>query len=221
MWGMREDERQDEEDQEEAELEKFVDRTRRSLILRLADWQDRKSWDEFYRTYWRPIYSVAIKAGLKDYEAWDVVQDVILTIAKQTRKNAYDPERGSFKSWLRKVTGWRINDLYRARNKDTANVVNETNQEGGLIENIADTESQSFDDMWDKEWQRNVMVAALERVKMNVSPKQFQIFDYHVIHGMKPMEVHRKLGVSVAQVYIAKHRVGKLLKKEIEYIKSQ
>lgn len=220
MWGMREDERQDEGGQD-AELEKFADRTRRSLILRLADWQDRKSWGEFYRTYWRPIYSVAIKAGLKEHEAWDVVQDVILTIAKQTKKNAYDPERGSFKSWLRKVTGWRINDLFRARNKDTANVVNETNQEGGPVENIADTESQSFDDMWDREWQRNVMVAALERVKMNVSPKQFQIFDYHVIHGMKPMEVRRKLGVSVAQVYIAKHRVGKLLKKEIEFIKMQ
>ena len=82
------------------ELEKLAARTRRSLILKLADWEDRKSWEEFYRTYWRLIYSVAIQAGLHEHEAWDVVQETVLTIAKQSRKQVYDPERGSFKSWL-------------------------------------------------------------------------------------------------------------------------
>lgn len=206
---------------EESELEKFADRTRRSLVLRLADWKDRKSWDEFYHTYWRPIYSVAIQAGLREHEAWDVVQEVVITIAKQSKKRVYDPERGSFKSWLRKVTGWRINDQFRARVKDTASPTGDTVQEGTPLDHIADTNSSSFESIWDREWQQNVMKAALARVKLQVSPKQFQIFDYNVIRGMKPMEVHKKLGVSLAQVYIAKHRVGKLLKKEIEYIRSQ
>ena len=75
--------------------------------------------------------------------------------------------------------------------------------------------------MWEREWQQNVMKAALERVKMRVSPRQFQIFDYNVLQGMNATEVRRKLGVSITQVYLAKHRVGTLLKKEIAYIREQ
>ena len=65
------------------------------------------------------------------------------------------------------------------------------------------------------------MKAALERVKVKVSPKQFQIFDYNVLRGMKAAEVHKKLGVTTTQVYLAKHRVGSLLNKEIKFIRSQ
>lgn len=70
----------------DGELEQYAAKTRRSLILRLQDWKDQRSWDEFYRTYWRLIYSVAIRAGLREQEAWDTVQETILTIAKQSRK---------------------------------------------------------------------------------------------------------------------------------------
>lgn len=202
------------------DLEKFAERTRRSLILKLSDWNDRKSWDEFYRTYWRPIYSVAIQAGLHEHEAWDVVQEVVITIAKQSRKQAYDPERGSFKAWLWKITSWRISDQFRARSKDTSSTVDAPGTTSPL-DLIPDLDSSSFEDIWDKEWQNNVMKAALDRVKMKVSPRQFQIFDYNVIRGMKPTEVHKKLGVSLAQVYLAKHRVSALLKKEAAFIRSQ
>ena len=34
-------------------------RTRMSLIERLANWEDQRTWDEFYQTYWRLIYSVS------------------------------------------------------------------------------------------------------------------------------------------------------------------
>lgn len=65
------------------------------------------------------------------------------------------------------------------------------------------------------------MKAALERVKMKVSPLQFQIFDYNVLRGMSATEVRKRLGVSIAQVYLAKHRVGGVLKKEVAYIREQ
>lgn len=203
------------------ELEKYADRTRRSLILKLADWQDQRSWDEFYRTYWRLIYSVAIQAGLREQEAWDVVQETVLTIAKQAKKNLYDPGRGSFKTWLWNVTRWRINDQFRLRRKDTASGAETEQGESSPLDFVTDSGEASFEKIWEREWQENMMKAALERVKMKVSPRQFQIFDYNVIRGMKAGEVHRKLGVSIAQVYLAKHRVGSLLNKEIRYLRSQ
>lgn len=211
----------DEETCQEEELNQYADRTRKSLIARLQDWQDQRSWDEFYRTYWRLIYSVALKAGLREEEAWDVVQETILSIAKQSRKQMYDPAQGSFKRWLWNMTRWRINDQFRNRRKDTAMALNaETASQNDPMESLPDT-AETFETIWDEEWKNNMMQAALARVKTRVSPKQYQIFDYNVLRGMRPSEVHHKLNVSIAQVYLAKHRVGAVLKKELEFLKDQ
>ncbi len=88
----------------------------------MDNWEDQRTWDEFYQTYWRLIYSVAMKAGLRPDEAFDCVQETILSIAKQSKKKLYDPEQGSFKTWLMNMTRWRINDQFRKRKKDTAMV---------------------------------------------------------------------------------------------------
>jgi hypothetical protein len=47
--------------------------TRASLLHRLKDLGDDKSWREFFLIYWKLIYTVAIRAGLTDAEAQDVV----------------------------------------------------------------------------------------------------------------------------------------------------
>ena len=67
-------------------VEQAYERTRKSLIARLENWDDQRTWDEFYQTYWRLIYSVGLKAGLRSDEAFDVVQETILSIAKQSKK---------------------------------------------------------------------------------------------------------------------------------------
>ena len=48
---------------DEQTLSQYAEHTRKSLIARLENWEDQRTWDEFYRTYWRLIYSVALKAG--------------------------------------------------------------------------------------------------------------------------------------------------------------
>ena len=189
---------------DEQTLSQYAEHTRKSLIARLENWEDQRTWDEFYRTYWRLIYSVALKAGLREDEAWDVVQETILSIAKQSRKNIYKPEQGSFKLWLWNMTRWRINDQFRKRKKDTAMLMNP--DAPGTLE---------------REWQNNLLQAALERVKAKVSPKQFQIFDYYVLREWDAAKVRRQLGVTIAQVYLAKHRVGSALKKELQFLQSQ
>ncbi|MCD7798195.1 MAG: sigma-70 family RNA polymerase sigma factor [Akkermansiaceae bacterium] len=205
----------------EENLEQYADRTRKSLIMRLQDWQDQRSWDEFYRTYWRLIYSVALKAGLRQEEAWDVVQETVLSIAKQSRRRMYDPAQGSFKRWLWNMTRWRINDQFRSRKKDTAMPLSGGDSaETDPMEGIPDS-NESFERIWEAEWKNNLMKAALERVKMRVSPKQFQIFNCNVVLGMAASEIRERLHVSSAQVYLAKHRVGAVLKKELEYLRQQ
>jgi RNA polymerase sigma factor (sigma-70 family) len=192
-------------------------KTRKSLIARLENWEDQKSWDEFYQTYWRLIYAVAVKAGLRQDEAFDCVQETILSIAKQSKKNLYDPAQGSFKTWLMNMTRWRINDQFRKRKKDTAMVVGEweNDRKTAVIDRVEDPNGDVLSRLWNIEWKKNVADAALSRVKAQVSPKQYQIFDCYVIKQWDAKRVQDQLNVSMAQVYLAKHRVGTVLKREL------
>ncbi len=214
---------QNDAEPDEITLSHYAEHTRKSLIARLKNWEDQRTWDEFYRTYWRLIYTVAVKSGLREDEAWDVVQETILTIAKQSQKDLYDPEQGSFKLWLWNITRWRINDRFRKRKKDTAMLIAPENvdNEEHPVNKIPDEGKDNFDRLWEREWQNNLLQAALERVKTKVSPKQFQIFDYYVLREWNASKVRRQLGVSIAQVYLAKHRVGSALKKELQFLKDQ
>ena len=101
---------------EEVKKEKGLwEKTRKSLIERLNNWEDQRTWNEFYQTYWRLIFSVASKAGLTREESFDVIQETIIAIARQVQKGQYDPRAGSFKAWLLQMTRWRILDVFRAR----------------------------------------------------------------------------------------------------------
>ena len=89
--------------------------TRATLIERLKNWQDQSSWQDFFDTYWQLIYNVARKGGLTEAEAQDVVQETMVSVAKQMPKFQYDPAIGSFKAWLLNMTRWRIVDQFRKR----------------------------------------------------------------------------------------------------------
>jgi len=212
------DEKMNETSEEDKALASGFEATRKSLIARLNNWEDQRTWDEFYRTYWKLIYAVALKAGLRSDEAFDVVQETILGIAKQSKKNLYDPEQGSFKTWLMNMTRWRINDQFRKRKKDTSanNYEIEDDRGTAVIDRVGDPKGDLLERMWDTEWKKNTMDAALERVKGQVSPKQYQIFHCYVIQEWDADKVQKHLNVSIAQVYLAKHRVGSVFKKELK-----
>jgi RNA polymerase sigma factor (sigma-70 family) len=205
--------------QQEA-LEHAWDKTRRSLIERLENWEDQKTWDEFYQTYWRLIYAFASRAGLRDDECWEVVQETIVGIAKQSQRKLYDPEKGSFKSWLLTMARWRIGDQFKRRNKlPAANIRRPAGEEGspqtGTFDRFPDPEGPPLEAVWDAEWNQHILAIALKNVREQISPKQFQIFDCYVIKGWDTARVAEELGISSANIYVTKHRVGRLVRKEI------
>jgi RNA polymerase sigma factor (sigma-70 family) len=190
--------------------------TRRSLVDRLANWDDQRRWQEFFDTYWKLIYSAARQSGLTDAEAQEVVQETVITVAKNIGKLRYDPAIGSFKGWLLQITRWRIADQFRKR--EPGNAKRPRSQDERLtatIERVPDSRIVDLDALWETEWKKNLFEAAIARVKKKIEPKQFQIFDCYVRKEWPAQKVAARLGVSIGQVYLARHRVGALLKKEI------
>src|SRR5215475_15019934 len=89
--------------------------TRRSLLSRLKSCDDQTGWQEFFETYWRLIYGVAIKAGLNDAEAQDAVQETVIAVSKHIATFTYDPAKCSFKTWLLRLTRQRIGRQFHKR----------------------------------------------------------------------------------------------------------
>jgi RNA polymerase sigma-70 factor (ECF subfamily) len=196
--------------------------TRQSLLSRLKDWEDQEGWREFFETYWRLIYGVARRAGLSEAEAQDVVQETLVVVAKQMPGFRYDPTRGSFKGWLHTVIRGRLSRHWR---KDRAHVPR-IGQEEAMNETVADdaldpVAASDFELSWQAEWEQNLLQAALRRVQVKVSARQFLLFSLVVFKEVPVSTVRERYEASLAQVYLAKHRVGRLLKAEIAKLRAE
>jgi RNA polymerase sigma-70 factor (ECF subfamily) len=211
-------------------------RTRWSLIGRLKDWGDQESWQEFFNAYWKLIYAVALKAGLSEAEAQDVVQERVISVAKKMPEFKCDATAGSFQSWLLTLTRWRIVDQMRKRGRlgqissvstaDDADDPSRLGPKAGLplcaddtartstVERVPDPAGPELEAIWNEEWEKNLLEAATERVKRQVDAEQYQLFHFHVLKQWPAKKVASKLGVSLGQVYFAKYKISALLKKE-------
>jgi RNA polymerase sigma factor (sigma-70 family) len=191
--------------------------THASLLERLKDLDDQDSWQSFYTTYRRLIFSFAIEHGLTGAEAEEVVQETVITVARNLPEFRYDPARCSFKTWLFNLTLWRIRDQLRKRHPKEVSMHRKPDKanQTGTIERVPGPESERLTALWEKEWKDDVFERALAQVRRKVEEKQFQIFDLYVLQQWPAHKVAQSLGVSLARVYVTKHRVYRLLGKEI------
>ena len=195
--------------------------TRATLLERLKDPADAQSWEEFHAIYSKLICGVARQSGLRAEEAEDVVQEIMAHAAKELPAFRYDPAVGSFKSWLLRPTRWRIVDQLRKRGPAAPPP---TRTDGGgttFLARVPDPASLELDKTWDDEWKRLVMNQAIANVKRKHDPRKYQIFDLYVNHEMAAEKLAELFHISVAGVYLAKHRVVELLKKEVRRLERE
>lgn len=197
-------------------------RTRPTLLFRIRDWQDGASWDEFHRLYRRLIYGRACRAGLGHADAEDVAQDVLKRVAETIRDFDYDPQRGSFRGWLMRLTQWRIADKIAHRPKAEAQLPQRSDGAGDGLSTVERLPAPvNEDDEWDVEWQRHLLAAAAERLARKVKPRHFQVFDLYVQQNWTVLEVAKELGINPASVYLIGHRLTKQLKAEVALLQAQ
>ena len=208
--------------------------TRSSLIKRLKAGDDTQSWEDFYRTYGGLIRFFAEKAGLRADEAEEVVQETAVGVARRLPEFTYDPKVCRFKTWLLNLARWRIQDQIRRRRSNERLVgrasasmaeppvrsADDTAQTA-TVERIPDPSVPEFGAEWDAAWERNLFAQALEAVRGRTDARQFQIFDLYVTKNWPPEDVARTLGISVARVYLTKHRISEAIAKETRRMEKQ
>lgn len=198
-------------------------RTRRSLLTRLKDWGDHQGWKEFMDKYGRFIYGMARKSGFSPEGAEDVVQDVLVSVAKKMPEFRYQGEKGSFRAWLVMIVKSRIIDHLRKKYRRVPDAALQSAgdpDETRIEERIAQHEDElSHEGMWLSEWETYLLETALSRVKERLPAKHFLAFRMCSQQQKSPGEVAKALGLSLPNVYLIRHRAGRMVAKEIELLR--
>lgn len=196
------------------------EKTRASLLKRLRDLQDEASWREFFDTYWGLIYGVARRAGLTDSEAQDATQETFLAMAGKLPGFDYDPTRGSFKARLLRMARWRIADQFRKR-PPAASPPRDGETQTSAVGRLVDPNTPDLDALWETDWRQTLLDAALARVKRRVDLEKFQVFDLYANKGWPAKKVAEAFGLRVNQVYVARTRIVKMIRREVDRLKAE
>ena len=184
--------------------------TTKKSILKKVRAGDEISWNEFYQTYKPLILLCGMDCSLTQYENEELVQLVMTEIfRKDILKNydldkvpdhivfQFDPARGRFRHYLKKIIRNHAIKLYRRRR---ATLPLEVVEEGNHP--VAD----DWDRLWEKEWKRHLFNMALEELKTQVQPETFVAFEMYALQNKPVREVAEFLHMSVSAVYTAKSR---------------
>lgn len=206
--------------QAESEPDQFP--TRKTLVRKLGDLGDQESWREFFETYWRLIYNFALKSGCSESEAEEVVQETVISVSRKMPEFKYDPAVCSFKGWLMHVANWRVIDQLRKRNHRLVSIHGGDSAMGSeSFDQIPDPMAGETERLWQQEWDDNLVTAALDRVKRQCNPEHYQIYFLLVLRQKSVTEVANSLHVTRATIYVAKHRVAALVRREVKRLETK
>ena len=211
--------------------------TRPSLLNRLKSGDDTESWQDFYRIYGKLVRDFAIQAGLTNTEADEVVQETAIAMARHLPEYRYDPKVCRFKTWLLNQTSWRIKDQFKKRKHAGVQAsawsqpaaspgtlkreLQRDETRTAAINRVPDAAAADLDAVFESQWRKNLFDVAMERVKLKFSLKQFQIFDLVVLKEWPAATVAQSLGVSLANVYVIRHRISSAIKKETKHLEHE
>jgi RNA polymerase sigma factor (sigma-70 family) len=184
-----------------------------TLMMRVQeDPADPRAWDEFVKRYQPMIRSWCLKWGSQPADADDVAQQVLiklLTAMKQYRRQAGSGFRGWLKTvthnaWLDFVTSRRISAPY----PDSINSISDSSDA------FVDLENQM-----ERAFEHELLELAMRRVERRVKPATWDAFRLTAIDNLPGVDVARRLKMDVANVFVHKHRVLKLLEEEVTILK--
>ena len=183
--------------------------TRASLILRLRSAADVAAWDEFSEIYAPAVFRVASRHGLQPADADDLVQEVLVSVARSVSDWLERENRGRFRAWLFRIARNTAVDFLTKRKFQPWGIGGEDAAQS--LKELAAANDEMSSDL-DIEYRREVFRWASDHVREAVSESTWQAFWLTSVEQRPISEVAKQLGRSVGSVYIARSRVMKRLR---------
>lgn len=182
-----------------------------TLLALLKGAGSEEAWGRFVRLY-QPLLDARCRAaGLQPADCDEVAARVLAKLVTALRSFEYDPAR-RFRGYLRTVVATALADFWAERIRRPGTVGS------GGADPLADVPDplQQLPDELDGRIHDDLRRArqAIDRVQGAVSAAHWQAYWRTAVDRRPAADVAAELGLTVAAVYMAKSRVGKLLRDE-------
>jgi RNA polymerase sigma-70 factor (ECF subfamily) len=187
-----------------------------TLMMRVQqDPADPEAWDDFVQRYQPIIRAWCLRWGSQPSDADDVAQQVLVRLLGAMKKYHYDPAPG-FRGWLKTVTHNAWLDFVGSRPRTAG-------KDSEHLASIADSHDalDDLENQMEQAFEQELLELAMRRVEERVKPTTWQAFRLTHVEHLSGAEAAARLSVPVSQVFVARHRVVKLLKEEIQRLKAE
>jgi RNA polymerase sigma factor (sigma-70 family) len=167
--------------------------TRRSIVLALgsADAAERtRAFDVLVALYWKPLYKyLRVARGRNIQDAEDLTQSFLAHAFEKGVLTSYDPEKGTFRTFLRTLFDRFVANEAKARMRL---------KRGGGAEHLQfDMAEQEIDrehdrggtpeEYFQREWVRSVFTVAVERLRESSRAGDFALFETYDLDDVANM----------------------------------
>jgi RNA polymerase sigma-70 factor (ECF subfamily) len=178
--------------------------TRETLIRRLPNAADVEAWELFVEIYEPLLFRLARGRGMQPADAEDFVQEVLAAVVRNIERWVARQDRGPFRAWLFGIAfNLGINFVTRPKHQRWGS------GDGQIARMLDELPAGSPDssELFLTEYRRELFRWAAERVREQVSERQWLAF-WRTSVGEQPIaDVATELKMSVGSVYIARSRI--------------
>jgi RNA polymerase sigma-70 factor (ECF subfamily) len=191
-------------------LPSALDPTPLSLLEKLrrpATGDVQETWRRFVQLYTPLLFAWTRRLGVPDTEMADVVQDVFAVLVRELATFRYQPDR-RFRGWLWTIlrNKWRDRLRHRRAGPPLGNP--------GALDRARAPDNVA--EQTEEEYRTYLVGRALELMKAEFAERDWRACWEFVVSGKPAADVARELGLSVNQVYLAKSRILRRLRAELE-----
>lgn len=194
--------------------------TSTTLLRRLRDVSDADAWDDFVNRYSPRVFEWCRRNSLQDSDAADVTQQVLLKLVTAMRSFEYNQQRGTFRAWLKTVTTNAVRDLGRQWQNRNIRVAGDT-VTAEQLNSICDPKAlNELSERIEAQYREELLREAEARIKIRVKEETWDAWHKTAVEQQKVADVATAVGMTVAEVYVAKSRVNKMLREEVQRMES-
>src|SRR5262245_2192613 len=177
-----------------------------SLLERLRQPVDQAAWDRFVDLYTPLLYHWARRFGFAEPDAADFLQDIFAILVRELPQFSYEPTK-RFRGWLWTIAVNKWRERQRRVGARPMAV-----PDGFEVADPLDA-AHEFDEA---EYHKYVVDRALQLMKADFQPATWQACWQYVVEGRPAADVAAELGITVNAVHLAKSRVLRRLRRELE-----